>query len=68
MERKTNHEIRISFNSKDSLDDDLPLYRLVPLNRLHRIILRKQLTFTLTKSWEDVYEIFFLNLPFNMVL
>jgi len=65
VERKTNRKIRISFNSKDDYEDDIALYRLVPLNRLHRIILRKQLAFTLTKSWEDVYENFLLKSSFQ---
>ena len=65
MERKIDPEINISFNSKNDFEYDLPLYRVVPLNRLQRMLLRNQLTITLTNTWEDVYENFLLKSAFQ---
>lgn len=65
MERKINPEVNISFSSKNHIENDQPLYRVIPLNRLHWILLNNKLTFTLTKSWEDVYENFLLKSSFH---
>jgi hypothetical protein len=55
--------IQISYDAK--IDNDLHLYRFVPLNRLHGILLKNQLTLTRTKTWEDVYENFLLKSSYH---
>ena len=67
MERENVPIINVVFNStnEDDLDNDMPLYRVIPFNRLLGILLKGQITFTLTKSWEDVYENFLLKSTFH---
>jgi hypothetical protein len=65
MEKTINPAINIDFNSTVVPENDLPLYRVIPFNRLLGILLKGQLTFTLTKSWEDVYENFLLKSTFH---
>jgi hypothetical protein len=67
MEIANSPIINIEFNSATDrdLDKGMPLYRVIPYNRLLGIILKEQITFTLTKSWEDVYENFLLKSNFQ---
>jgi hypothetical protein len=65
MEKSINPVINIEYNAKEDLKDDMLLYRVIPFNRLLGILLSEKLTFTLTNSWEDVYENFLLKSTFH---